>query len=193
MPALRTTSFLPVFFLAVSWCIAQSREPDDSWLMRNYHFTGPPAAPAPDEIQPVNPVAVQLQEVQDMLLSIMRKADFAWDFDTVMAAAAEVAANARLLGAVTGQLRPPGPPPVPPPAAPRQPPQPDPARYLIAFEDRTVEPATAVWTDRLMLHYLTPAGAHVQVRLDRVDWKRSAALNQPGQAWPPPASPPAGQ
>ncbi|HTS66709.1 MAG TPA: hypothetical protein VMH28_32015 [Candidatus Acidoferrales bacterium] len=154
------TTVLAMLFLAISSCLAQSREPDDSWLMKNYRFAGPPA---PGEIQPVSPTVAQLQEVQNTVLSILRKADFAGDFETALAAAAQAASNAQLIGAVTGQLR-------PPPSVP--------ARYLVALQDRTIEPAIAVWTDRLMLHYIAPEGAHVQVRLELVDWKRSAELNR---------------
>ena len=163
-----------VFFLAASSCFAQSREPDDSWLMQNYRFAGPPA---PCEIQPVSPVVAQLQEVQNTILSILRKADFAGDFEAALAAAAQATANAQLIGVVTGELR----PSQPPPPAPREQSRPDPAKYLIALQDRTIQVASVVWTDRLMLHYLSPTGAHVQVRLERVDWKRSAELNRPSQ------------
>jgi hypothetical protein len=159
------------FFLAVSSCFAQSREPDDSWLMQNYRFAGPPA---PGEIPRVSPVVAQLEEVQNTILSIMRKADFAGDFAAALAAAAQAAANAQLIGVVSGQLR----PSEPPPRSPQEQPQPDPAKYLVVFRDRTVHAASAVWTDRLMLHYITPDGAHGQVRLDRVDWKRSAKLSR---------------
>jgi hypothetical protein len=49
---------------------------------------------------------------------------------------------------------------------------------LIAFKDDTIQAASAVWADRLMLHYRTRQGAHEQVRLDRVDWKLSEELNR---------------
>jgi hypothetical protein len=160
-----------MFFPAASSCFAQSREPDDSWLMQNYRFAGPPA---PGEIQQLIPVVAQLQEVQNTVLSILRKADFAGDFEAALAAAAQAAANAQLIGVLTGQLR----PPQPPPRAPQEQPQLNPAKYLIALQDDTIQAASAVWTDRLMLHYLSPKGAHGQVRLDRVDWKRSAELNR---------------
>ena len=52
------------------------------------------------------------------------------------------------------------------------------SNYLIAFKDETIQEATAVWKDRLMLHYTTPQGGHEQVRLDRVDWKLSEQLNR---------------
>ena len=173
MPALSKACFLLWFSSAAAVGFAQSRDPDDSWWTRNYHFTGPPAP----ELQPENPVVVQLREVQNTILSIMRKADFAWDFETALFAAAQAAANARLIGMVTGELKPAQPPQ--PPRAPRDQPPPEPAKYLIVFQDGSVQPAIAVWTDRLMLHYLTPEGAHGQVRRELIDWKRSAGLNPP--------------
>ena len=45
-------------------------------------------------------------------------------------------------------------------------------------KDETIQAVTAVWTDHLMAHYITRTGAHEQVRLDRMDWKRSAELNR---------------
>jgi hypothetical protein len=138
-----------MFFLAASSCFAQSREPDDSWLVQNYRFAGPPA---PGEIQQLIPVVAQLQEVQKTVLSILRKADFAGDFEAALAAAAQAAANAQLIGVVTGQLRPPPPP--------QEQPQLDPAKYLIALQDHTIQAASAVWTDRLMLHIDTHHHVH---------------------------------
>src|SRR5271157_1265748 len=159
--------YVSVFLLAAATCLAQSREPSDDWLMQNYRFAGPPS---PGEIPAVSPTVAQLQEVQNTTLSIMRKADFAGDFEAALAAAAQAAATAQLIGAVTGQLKPPQPPP--PPAGHQ------PAALLIAFQDRTIQPASKVWADGRMLHYLTPQGAHGQVRLDFVDWKLSSALNR---------------
>jgi len=161
------TLYVSVFLLAAATCLAQSREPSDDWLMQNYRFAGPPS---PGEIPAVSPTVAQLQEVQNTTLSIMRKADFAGDFEAALAAAAQAAATAQLIGAVTGQLKPPQPPP--PPAGHQ------PAALLIAFQDRTIQPASKVWADGRMLHYLTPQGAHGQVRLDFVDWKLSSALNR---------------
>ena len=162
---------LLVFGLAACACLAQSREPDDSWLMKNYRFAG---VPAPGEIPQVSPTVAQLEEIQNTVLSILRKADFASDFEAALAAAAQATANAQLMGAVTGQLK----PPQPPAPGPRDQNPPGPAKYLIALRDRSIEAASAVWMDRLMLHYLTPGGAHVQVRLDQVDWQRSAELSR---------------
>jgi hypothetical protein len=170
-----------LFFLTASVCSAQSREPDDSWLMQNYRFAGPPA---PAEVQQPGTVLEQLEEIQNTLLDILRKADSAWNFEAALAAAEQAAANAQLIGVISGQLAPPQPPPprTPPPQQPPQPPphdpQLDPAKYVIAFRDHTVEPASAMWTDQLMLHYITPKGAHAQVRRDLVDWKRTAELNR---------------
>lgn len=168
--------YASVFFLTAATCFAQSREPSDAWLMQNYRFAGPPA---PGEIPQVSPTVAQLQEIQNTTLSILRKADFAGDFEAALAAAAQATATAQLIGAVTGQLRPPQPPaPQPPPPAAKDPAPRDPAAYLIALQDRTIQPASEVWADGPMLHYLTPQGAHGLVRLDRVDWKLSAALNR---------------
>ena len=151
------------FLFALCWCSAQSRQPDDSWLMRNYRFTAPPA---PGSVPQVPPAVAQLQEAQNTVLSIMRKADFWGDFEGALFAASQAVANAQLLAAATAQARPP---------------EPDLAKYFLAFQDGSVETATAVWTDRTMAHYLTPKGAHVQVRLDLVDWKRSEELNRRGE------------
>jgi len=159
-----------VFLFTAPTCFAQSREPSDTWLMQNYRFAGPPA---PGEIQPVNPTVAQLQEIQNATLSILRKADFAGDFETALAAAAQATAAAQLIGTVTGQLQP---QPVPPPA--KDPAPKDPAAYLIALQDRTIQAASRVWTEGTMLHYLTPRGAHGLVRLNLVDWELSAALNR---------------
>ena len=163
--------YASVFFLAAATCLAQSREPSDAWLMQNYRFAGPPA---PGEIPQVSPTVAQLQEIQNTTLSILRKANFAGDYEAALAAAAQATATAQLIGAITGQLKPPQPPP--PPAA-NEPAPKAPAVYRIAFQDRTIATAPEVWADGTMLHYLTPQGAHGQVRLDRVDWKLSAALN----------------
>jgi len=165
------TLSVSVSILATATCFAQSREPSDAWLMQNYRFAGPPA---PGEIPQVSPTVAQLQEIQNTTLSILRKADFAGDFEAALAAAAQATATAQLIGATTGQLK----PPQPPPPAAKEPAPKGPAAYLIALQDRTILTAPKVWTDGTMLHYLTPQGAHGLVRLDRVDWKLSAALNR---------------
>ena len=163
-----------VLLVAVA-CFGQSRDPDDSWWKQNYRFAGPAAA---SETPAVSPVVAQLMEVQNALLSMMHKADFAGDYYTAMAAAAQAAANARLIGIVSGQLRPP-PPPAQAPPQPRDEPQPAPAKYRIALRDGGAASATEAWRDGLMLHYITSDGAHWQVRLADVDWARSSGLARP--------------
>jgi hypothetical protein len=145
-----------LLFLTAATCLAQSRDPGDAWLMQNYRFAGPPA---PGEIQPVSP-------------SIMRKANFAGDFEAALAGAAQAASHSQFIGAITGQLKPPQQTP------PAKPEQREPANYRIAPADRSIQTAAAVWSDGVMLHYTTRQGAHGQVRLDRVDGKRSAELNR---------------
>ena len=174
MPTPRRFLASAVFLFTISPCFAQSREPDNSWLMQNYHFTGPPPR---GDIQPVNPTVAQLQEIQNTVLSILRKADFTGRFDAALAAAEQAFANAQFIGAVTGEFHPPAPPPPPPP--PPQASAPGPAMYLVAFRDGSVQTATRIWTDRFMLHYLTAGGAHVQVRLDLVDRQRTDEWNRP--------------
>jgi hypothetical protein len=149
---------------------AQSSDPQESWLMQNYRFTGPPP---PGEIRPTDPVS-DLKEIQDTLLSILRKANFAGDYDAALAAAAQAAANAQLLGAMA-QHRQPAPRPNPT-ATPEV--KPDAPIYLIAFKDRTIEAASSYWVDRAMLHCITLQGAHEQVRLDLVDRQASNELNR---------------
>ena len=149
--------------------------------MRNYRFVPPPA---PREMEPVSPVIAQLQEIQNTTLNIRRKANFAGDFEAALAAAAQATATAQIIGNLSGQLKPP--PQVRPSATEQQ--KPDGPLYLIADKDGSIQAASAVWTDRLMLHYLTLEGGHEQVRLDRVDWKLSTELNG-GREMGPQAAP----
>jgi hypothetical protein len=150
---------------------AQQPQPRDAWLMQNYRFTGPPAA---GSIQPVDPIISDLRQILNTLLSIMRKADYAEDYEAALAAAGQAASAAQLLGALSERLQAEaqsknieeGKSAAPAPV------------YAVAFKDHTVEAATACWTDGLMLHYLTRQGAHVQVRLDLVDRGLSNRLNQ---------------
>ena len=173
-----------VFLFSSIICTAQSREPRDAWLMQNFRFAKPPV---PGEVHQVSPTVSQLQEIHNTTLSILRKANFAGDFEAALAAAAQAVANARLLESVTGE------PDAQPTGELKRQKQiksavaeerkTEPPIYLIAFTDKTIQAATAVWTDRLMLHYITRQGGHEQVRLDRVDWKSSAELNwQSGQS-----------
>jgi hypothetical protein len=161
-----------VFLFTTAICLAQTREPSDAWLMQNYRFAPPPAR---GEIKPVSPVISQLQEIQSTTLSILHKADFAEDYEAALAAAAQATANAQLIGAISGELKPPT---LTRPAVETEQPKTEPPIYLIAFKDDTIQAVTAVWTDHLMAHYITRTGAHEQVRLDRLDWKRSAELNR---------------
>jgi hypothetical protein len=156
--------------LTAATCLAQSPEPHDAWLMRNYRFAPPPAP----QVEPVNPVIAQLQEIQNTTLNILRKANFAGDFEAALAAAAQATATAQVIGNLTGQLKPPQ---QTRPTATGQP-KPEAPLYLVAEKDGTIQAATAVWTDGLMLHYMTLEGGHEQVRLDRVDWKLSTGLNR---------------
>jgi hypothetical protein len=165
-----------VFLITAAVSTAQVKPPDDSWLMQNYHFV---RGPAPGEIKPVSPSVAQLQEIQNTMLNIVWKADFDGDYEAALAAAWQATANAQLIGTLTGELKPPTPMP-PRGASMENPEKPKPATrlYLIAFKDDTVQVATEFWRDKLMLHYTTTGGAHEQVRLDLVDWKRSEDLNR---------------
>jgi hypothetical protein len=140
--------------------------------MKNYHFTGPPA---PGSIQPVDPVVAELRRIQNTVLSVMRKTDFGEDYEGTLAAAAQAAANAQVIGAINERLRTPAPGSGIAEAA--KPDQAGPIYYL-AFKDRTVDSATAYWLDGSMLHYMTRQGAHVQVRMTLVDAGLSNRLNR---------------
>lgn len=140
--------------------------------MKNYRFTGPPA---PASLAPVDPVVSELRQIQDTVLSILRKTDFAKDYEDALIAAEQATANAQLIGVINERLE-----------AAKQAktiaaeanPNPSMPVYFIAFRDRTVETAVSYWTDGLMLHYITPHGSHVQVRLDLVDRDLSVRMNQ---------------
>lgn len=147
---------------------AQSSTARDGWLMQNYRFAGPPAAGA----TPVtDPVVAQLQEIQNTTLAILRKANFAGDYEAALAAASQAVANAQLIGAILERQRPPG------KTTSAEPPS-QPALYLIALRNRSVQAARAYWTDGRMLHCMTVDGAHEQIRLDLVDLERTRELNR---------------
>jgi hypothetical protein len=161
-----------VLAVSVGVSHAQSSEPRDAWLMKNYRFTGPPA---PGSIEPMDPVVAELRQIQNTLLSILRKTDFGKDYEAALAAADQATATAQLIGTITERLE----------SAAAAKTMADEARanastpiYAIAFKDHTIEAATAYWTDGLMLHYMTRQGAHVQVRLDLVDRDLSTRLNR---------------
>jgi hypothetical protein len=138
--------------------------------MENYHFTGPaPEVPGP----PADPVVSELREIQNTLLFIMREANFNGDYETAMAAAAQAAANAQVIGVITERLQ----------SAAAAKGASDETQlktpvYSILLKDQTVHFASVYWTDKLMLHYLTPQGAHEQIRLDLVDFDLSTRLNR---------------
>jgi hypothetical protein len=159
-----------VLALIVPISSAQPSEHADTWFTQNYRFAGPPA---PGEIRPTSAVVSELQEIQNTLLSILRKANFAGDYEAALAAAAQAAANAQLRNSLAER---------PQAAQPSntsvgQPGQSAPV-YLIAFRDQSVHAAKSYWSDGRMLHYLTPQGAHEQVRMDLVDRNLSAELNR---------------
>lgn len=161
-----------VFFCTTVISLAQTKAPSDAWLMQNYRFA---PAPRPGEIRPVSPSVGQLQEIQNTILNILRKADFAGDYEAALAAAAQATATAQLIGSLTGELKPP--PQMSRPANGQEQNTERPL-ILIAFEDDSIQSATAVWADNLMLHYRTMQGVHEQVPLDRVNWKLSDELNR---------------
>jgi hypothetical protein len=152
--------------------MAQAPAGHDAWLMKNYHFTGPPRAAS---LTPVDPVVSELRQIQGTLTSIMRKADFVGDWETAIIAASQAASNAQLMGVISERLQESA-------AAAQKTAEAQPAAsspiYSIALKDRTIDSAIAWWVDGLMLHYLTPRGAHVQVRLDLVDRDLTARINR---------------
>jgi hypothetical protein len=152
--------------LFAGFAAAQSGQPRDAWLMKNYHFTGPPP---PGSIQPVDPVVAELRRVQNTLISMMYRASFDWDYEAALAAASQAAANAQILGNIEQRLESAA-------AAKAEAAAPAPV-YTIALTDRSIDSATRIWTDGKMLHYLTRRGAHVQVRLDLVDRGLTTRLN----------------
>lgn len=146
----------------------------DAWLMQNYRFTGPPP---PSRLVPADPVLTELKGIQDTLWTIIRRAKAEEDYPSVLAAAAQAAANAQLMGVIaehqqavqatlpsTEQARLPSPLPGP--------------FFLIALRDKTINTATSYWVDGNMLNYVTLQGIHIIVRLDLVDRGLSRDLNR---------------
>ena len=167
-----TLAFGCIFLTGGAIWAQSSESARDAWLMKNYRFTGPPP---PGSVRPTDPVVSDLQRIQDTLMTIMRTARFSGDFDFALAAAAQAAQNAQLLGSIQERLaaaeaaR----------AAMAEAKADGPAQlYFIAFKDHTIETATRYWSDRMMIHYMTPHGAHVQVRLELVDRDLSVRLNR---------------
>jgi hypothetical protein len=107
-------------------------------------------------------------------MSIMRKADFTEDYETALAAAEQATATAQLIGVITQRLATVEAAQTAPDLAKTNVPS---AIYFIALKDRSVEAATRYWIDGPMLHYITPGGAHIEVRLELVDRDLSTKLN----------------
>ena len=149
---------LAVFALITNVSPAQHSESGDSWLTQNYHFAGPPE---PGEIRPTVPITSELQEIQNTLLALLRKANFAGDYEAALAAAAQATANAQLRDTLAERH------------APVDESRPKSAVYLIALKDESFHAATSYWADRITLH-----GAHEQVRMDLVDRAVTSELNR---------------
>jgi hypothetical protein len=162
--------FYSALVLSAGISRAQSFEPRDAWLMKNYRFTGPPPG---TELRQHDPVVSKLQEIQDTVMAILRKANFENDYEAALAAAAQAIANAQLIGVITDRVQ--SAKTLPTDSADLKT---EASLYIIAFKDGTIAAATAYWWDGLMLHYLTRQGAHTQVRLDLVDRHVSTELNR---------------
>jgi hypothetical protein len=147
---------------------AQPAPGHDAWLMKNYHFTGPPPAG-----RPTDPVVSDLREIQNALMSMLRTARYEGDYETAFYLAQQAAANAQTLGTIEQGLAAQAKPGPQQAAAPEAAPV-----FTIAFKDRTTESALRYWSDGAMLHYITTHGAHVQVRMDLVDVALSERINQ---------------
>ena len=162
--------------LIVSGAQLSQGQARDSWLMKNYRLTGPPA---PGTVQPTDPVISELRGIQSILRSILRRANSYDDYEAALAAAFQATSNAQLIGVITQRLEEQKRAATAPPAAPEQ------ARaddgnppYLIALKDKTITAARAYWEDGTMLNYITVKGAHVIVRLDQVDLRVTNELNR---------------
>jgi hypothetical protein len=158
-----------VLVLTAGICSAQSSDSHDSWLMQNYRFAGPPP---PGSTPTADPVISQLQEIQNTTLAILRKANFAGDYEAALAAASQAVANAQLIGAMTERRQ-----AMQSSKTSSEESAPKAAVYLIALRDRSIQAATSYWSDGTMLHCITLDGAHEQIRLDLVDRKLSSELN----------------
>jgi len=139
--------------------------------MRNYRFTGPPSA-GELRARATDPIILELQQIQNTVLAILRKTDFAKDYEAALAASAQAVANAQLIGSLTERQHSPETGRV---AAAEV--QSAPPIYLIALKDKTIDAATSYWVEGLVLNYITLQGAHVIVRLDLIDGSFSRELN----------------
>jgi hypothetical protein len=113
--------------------------------------------------------------VQDAMMRIMRQAKQDGDYGTALAATWQAGENVQAIAAYSEQQKEASERRAAVEQARSAPPAPT---WLIALRDHTVETAAVYWSDGTMLHYLTPQGAHVQVRLDRVDRPLSLRLNR---------------
>ena len=147
---------------------AQPSKPRASWLMQNYRFTGPPPV---SEL--VDPVVFELRQIQNTVLAILRKTDFAKDYEAALAAAAQAAANAQLIGSLTERQQ-----SLTTEKTSTTAKEPTSPIYLIALKDKTIDAATSYWVEGFVLNYITLQGAHVIVRLDLVDRSFSGELNR---------------
>jgi VWFA-related protein len=148
----------------------QPSKPSASWLMQNYRFTGPPPA---SELRAIDPVVFELRQIQNTVLAILRKTDFAKDYEAALAAAAQATANAQLIGSLTERQH-----PLTTEKTATRASEPTSSIYLIALKDKTIDAATSYWVEGLVLNYITLQGAHVIVRLDLVDRSFSRELNR---------------
>ena len=155
---------------------AQLRPNHDSWLMQNYRFTGPPP---PGERQPVDPVLIELKEIQGVVRAIMRRASFEDDYESAIIAAGQAVANAQLIGAVVERQQAVQAAPTAVPVKPPTQEAPLPATlFLIALKDKTINTASSYFVDGRMLNYTTLQGVHMIVRMDLVDRALTRDLNR---------------
>jgi hypothetical protein len=164
-----------IAFLVFGISAVSHAQPSDAWMMQNYHRAAPPP---PVKVVPADPVIAELRQIQTTVLSIMRKANFAEDYEAALAAAAQAAANAQLMGAIAARMEPPPAPPKPVTILAPEEPEFNTAIYTIALKDHAIHFASSYWTDKWMLHYLTRQGTHVQIRLDLVDLDLTTRLNR---------------
>jgi hypothetical protein len=166
-----------ILFLMAWASHAQSTTPQGAWLMQNYRFTGPPP---PREVKPVDTVLIELRGIQTTIRTILSRAKFEGDYETALAAAEQLVANAQLIGAIAEQQQAPQPPQAqftkPAPAAEDV--QSAAPFVLIALKDKTINAAKSYWVDGAMLNYITLQGSHVIVRLSLVDHSLSRDLNR---------------
>src|SRR5712675_2018899 len=90
-----------IVLFSMTWASrAQSTTPQGAWLMKNYRFTGPPP---PREVKPVDSVLIELRGIQTTIRTILNQAKFEGDYETALAAAQQLVANAQLIGTIADQ------------------------------------------------------------------------------------------